>query len=64
LHAIDEPVAHASTRIHSFPIEREPADAWADFVGWRINHEQAAYALAADVDAVPAKASHASTGRR
>src|SRR4029453_4786639 len=28
-----------------FPIEREPADAWADFVGWRIHYEQAAYAL-------------------
>jgi hypothetical protein len=37
-----------------FPIEREPADAWADFVGWRINYEQAAYAIAAAVDAVPA----------
>jgi hypothetical protein len=37
-----------------FPIEREPADAWADFVGWRINYEQAAYAVAAAVDAVPA----------
>jgi hypothetical protein len=36
------------------PIECEPADAWADFVGWRINHEQAAYAVAAAVDAVPA----------
>ena len=37
-----------------FPIEREPADAWADFAGWRINYEQAAYAVAAAVDAVPA----------
>jgi hypothetical protein len=37
-----------------FPIERDPADAWADFVGWRINYEQAAYAVAAAVDAVPA----------
>jgi hypothetical protein len=37
-----------------FPIERDPADAWADFVGWRINYEQAAYAIAAAVDAVPA----------
>jgi hypothetical protein len=25
-----------------------------DFVGWRINYEQAAYAVAAAVDAVPA----------
>jgi hypothetical protein len=37
-----------------FPIERDPADAWPDFVGWRINYEQAAYAVAAAVDAVPA----------
>jgi hypothetical protein len=37
-----------------FPIERDPADAWADFVGWRVNYEQAAYAVAAAVDAVPA----------
>ena len=38
----------------SFPIERDPAEAWADFVGWRVNYEQAAYAVAAAVDAVPA----------
>jgi hypothetical protein len=38
-----------------FPIEREPADAWPDFVGWRVNYEKAAYALAAAIDAVPAK---------
>jgi hypothetical protein len=37
-----------------FPIERDPADAWPDFVGWRLNYEQAAYAVAAAVDAVPA----------
>jgi hypothetical protein len=37
-----------------FPIERDPAAAWPDFVGWRLNYEQAAYALAAAVDAVPA----------
>jgi hypothetical protein len=39
-----------------FPIEREHelADAWQDFVGWRVNYEQAAYALAKAVDAVPA----------
>jgi hypothetical protein len=37
-----------------FPIERAPADAWPDFVGWRVNYEQAAYAVAASVDAVPA----------
>jgi hypothetical protein len=38
----------------SFPIERDPAEAWTDFVGWRVNYEQAAYAVAAAVDAVPA----------
>jgi hypothetical protein len=38
----------------SFPIERDPADAWPDFVGWRANYEQAAYGVAFAVDAVPA----------
>jgi hypothetical protein len=38
----------------NFLIEREPADAWPDFVGWRVNYEQAAYAVAEAVDAVPA----------
>jgi hypothetical protein len=37
-----------------FPIERDPADAWPDFVGWRVNYEQAAYGVAYAVDAVPA----------
>jgi hypothetical protein len=37
-----------------FPIERDPADAWPDFVGWRVNYEPAAYAVAAAVYAVPA----------
>jgi hypothetical protein len=37
-----------------FAIERDPADAWPDFVGWRVNYEQAAYAIAAAIDAVPA----------
>ncbi len=38
----------------NFPIEREPADAWPDFVGWRVNYEEAAYAIAYALDAVPA----------
>jgi hypothetical protein len=38
----------------NFPIERDPADAWPDFAGWRLTYEQAAYALAAEVDVVPA----------
>ena len=37
-----------------FPIERDPAEAWPDFVGWRVNYEPAAYAVAAAVYAVPA----------
>ena len=37
-----------------FPIERTPDQAWPDFVGWRLNYERAAYAVAAAVDAVPA----------
>ena len=35
-----------------FPLERDPADAWPDFVGWRVNYEEAAYAVAYAVDAV------------
>ncbi|HWG13791.1 MAG TPA: hypothetical protein VG268_11020 [Streptosporangiaceae bacterium] len=38
-----------------FPLKRDPADAWPDFVGWRVNYEQAAYLVASAVDAVPAK---------
>jgi len=37
-----------------FPIEREPEAAWPHFVGWRANYEQAAYAIAEAIDAVPA----------
>jgi hypothetical protein len=38
----------------NFPIERSPEQAWPDFVGWRVNYEQGAYALAREVEAVPA----------
>jgi len=38
----------------SFPIERDPAEAWPEFVGWRVNYERSAYGVAAAVDAVPA----------
>ena len=48
LHGVDQ------MRKVDFPIERDPADAWRDFVGWRVNYEQSAYAVAAAVDAVPA----------
>jgi hypothetical protein len=37
-----------------FPMSRKPADAWPDFVGWRVNYESAAYWIAAAIDAVPA----------
>jgi hypothetical protein len=37
-----------------FPIERDPKDAWPDFVGWRVNYEQPAYAVAYALDVVPA----------
>jgi hypothetical protein len=38
----------------NFPIERKPEDAWPDFVGWRVNYERAAYAVAYALDVVPA----------
>jgi hypothetical protein len=41
-------------RTVDFPIERDPADAWPDFVGWRLTYEQAAYSLASRLDVVPA----------
>lgn len=46
----------AVTRLRevNFPMEREPEAAWPHFVGWRVNYEQAAFALAEAVDAVPA----------
>ena len=46
----------AVTRLREveFPIDRDPEEAWPDFVGWRVNYEQAAYAVAEAVDAVPA----------
>ena len=37
-----------------FPIERAPEQAWPEFVGWRVNYEAAAFAIAAAIDAVPA----------
>jgi hypothetical protein len=47
--------AVARMREVDFKIERDPADAWPEFVGWRVNYERAAYAIAAAVYAVPAK---------
>jgi hypothetical protein len=46
--------AVARMRDVGFPITRNPADAWPDFVGWRVNYERSAYDIAAAIDAVPA----------
>ena len=46
--------AVARLRKVDFPIERDPAEAWPDFVGWRANYELAAYTVAYALDAVPA----------
>jgi hypothetical protein len=46
--------AHARMDAIGFPMTRKPADAWPDFVGWRVNYESAAYQIAAAIDAVPA----------
>ncbi len=40
--------------IVDFPLERPTEEAWLDFVGWRVNYEAAAYAIARAVDAPPA----------
>jgi hypothetical protein len=37
-----------------FPLERSNEEAWVDFVGWRVNYEAAAYAIALAIDAPPA----------
>src|SRR5580693_5475573 len=46
----------AIARMHEvgFPTERDPKDAWPDFVGWRVNYEKAAYQIAYQINAVPA----------
>jgi hypothetical protein len=46
--------AVARMRDVGFPMSRDPADAWPDFVGWRVNYERSAYGIAAAIDAVPA----------
>jgi hypothetical protein len=37
-----------------FAMQRTAVEAWPHFKGWRVNYEQAAYALAEAIDAVPA----------
>lgn len=41
-------------RVAGFPMEREPAEAWIHFRGWRVNYEEVAYAIADMLVAVPA----------
>ena len=41
-------------RAVDFPIERNAAEAWPHFRGWRVNYETLAYTLARHTDAVPA----------
>jgi hypothetical protein len=47
-------VAVARMEQVGFPMSRTPADAWPDFVGWRVNYERAAYQIAEAIDAAPA----------
>jgi len=51
-----EQFADAIDRLASvdFPLERSSEEAWLDFVGWRVNYEAAAYAIASAIDAPPA----------
>ncbi len=41
-------------RLVDFPMERDAAEAWPHFRGWRVNYEGLAYGLARHIDAVPA----------
>ncbi len=41
-------------RTVGFPMDRDAAEAWPHFRGWRVNYESLAYALARRTDAVPA----------
>jgi hypothetical protein len=48
-----EDFLEAVSRLRSveFPIERSPEEAWPHFVGWRVNYERAAFAIADTVTA-------------
>jgi hypothetical protein len=41
-------------RYARYPMEKSPEEAWPHFRGWRINYEATVYALAYQIDAVPA----------
>jgi hypothetical protein len=45
----------ARMREVGFQVERTSEEAWPEFVGWRVNYERAAYAVADAVYAVPAR---------
>ncbi len=47
-------VAAERARVAGMEFERDPEQAWVHFKGWRVNYETAAYALAANLDVVPA----------
>ncbi|MDQ6847720.1 MAG: hypothetical protein M3019_09100 [Candidatus Dormibacteraeota bacterium] len=47
-------IAAERMQLAGMEFERDPEQAWAHFKGWRVNYEAAAYALAADLDVVPA----------
>lgn len=47
-------IAAERARAGGMEFERQPEAAWVHFKGWRVNYEAAAYALAANLDAVPA----------
>jgi len=51
-----EEFGDAVRRMHEvgFKMTRDPAEAWPQFVGWRVNYEHTAYRIAEAVDAVPA----------
>ena len=49
----DAAVAHL--REIGYPTSRPPEDAWSHFRGWRVNYEGVAYALAALLNAPPAR---------
>jgi hypothetical protein len=56
IHLTREEFITAARRAHDagMEFEREPEVAWVHFKGWRVNYEAAAYALAANLDVVPA----------
>jgi hypothetical protein len=60
-----EEFTDAVKRMHEvgFQTTRDPAEAWPEFVGWRVNYEAAAYQIAAAIDAVPARWSGPRTRR-